>query len=191
VQSYKMHASYKPRAWINFDGALDLHENRDNVATVDDVEHGRSYSFVTTLMPGSKWFFDLGYTYTDIYNAAQICYYANANGPAPVTQCPASLGYAPAANSGLGAYSSKQHFVGGSTLAIDALQVPGTLAFNYQKPYARIICDVYKGLSYRMTWNYYGYNGRGQLSNEISGLAPIPNQDFDGSTAEFAFRYTF
>ena len=148
VQSYKVHASYKPRTWINFDGALDIHENRDNVATVNDVEHGRSYSFVTTLMPGSKLFFDLGYTYTDIYNAAQICYYANANGPAPVTQCPASLGYAPAANSGLGAYSSKQHFVyagimwkpvkrvtlglgyagtfvGGSTLGIDALQVPG------------------------------------------------------------------
>jgi hypothetical protein len=214
VQSYKVHASYKPRAWINFDGALDIHENRDNVATVNDVEHGRSYSFVTTFMPGSKLFFDLGYTYTDIYNAAQICYYANANGPAPVTQCPASLGYAPAANSGLGAYSSKQHFahggvlwkpvkrvtlglgyagtfVGGSTLGIDALQVPGTLAFNYQKPYVRIILDVYKGLSYRMTWNYYGYNGRGQPSNAIADLAPIPIQDFNGSTAEFALRYTF
>jgi len=214
VQSYKIHASYKPRTWINFDGALDIHENRDNVATINDLEHGRSYSFVTTLMPGSKLFFDLGYTYTDIYSAAQICYYANAFGPPPVTQCPASLGYTPAANSGLGAYSSKQHFayagivwkpvkrvtlglgyagtfVGGSTLGIDALQVPGTLAFNYQKPYVRTVFDLYKGLSYRMTWNYYGYNGRGQASNAIAGLAPIPIQDFDGSTAEFAFRYTF
>ena len=214
VQSYKIHASYKPRTWINFDGALDIHENRDNVATINDLEHGRSYSFVTTLMPSSKLFFDLGYTYTDIYSAAQICYYANAFGPPPVTQCPASLGYAPAANSGLGAYSSKQHFayagivwkpiqrvtiglgyagtfVGGSTLGIDALQVPGTLAFNYQKPYVRTVFDLYKGLSYRMTWNYYGYNGRGQASNAIAGLAAIPIQDFDGSTAEFAFRYTF
>ena len=214
VQSYKIHASYKPRTWINFDGAVDIHENRDNVATVNDVEHGRSYSFVTTVMPNSKLFFELGYTYTDIYTAAQICYYANANGPAPVTQCPASLGYAPAANSGLGAYSSKQNFayaginwkpvsrvtiglgyagtfVGGSTLGIDALQVPGTLAFNYQKPYVTTIFDIYKGLSYRMTWNYYGYNGRGQASNNIAGLAPIPIQDFDGSTAEFALRYTF
>jgi hypothetical protein len=214
VQSYKIHASYKPRTWINFDGAIDIHENRDNVATVNDLEHGRSYSFVTTLIPSSKLFFDLGYTYTDIYTAAQICYYANANGPAPVTQCPASLGYAPAANSGLGVYSSKQNFayaginwkptsrvtiglgyagtfVGGSTLGIDALQVPGTLAFNYQKPYVTTIFDIYKGLSYRMTWNYYGYNGRGQASNNIVGLAPIPIQDFDGSTAEFALRYTF
>jgi hypothetical protein len=214
VQSYKVHASYKPRAWINFNGAVDIHENRDNVSTVNDIEHGRSYSFATTFIPDAKLFFDLGYTYTDIYNAAQICYYANAFGPPPITQCPASLGYAPAAVPGLGSYSSKQHFayagivwkpvkrvtlglgyagtfVGGSTLGIDTLQVPGTLAFNYQKPYVRAVFDLYKGLSYRMTWNYYGYNGKGLGSNETSGLAAIPIQDFNGSTGEFALRYTF
>ncbi len=214
VQSYKIHANYKPRAWIIFDGALDIHENRDNVSTVNDLEHGRNYSFVTTLMPNSKLFFNLGYTYTDIYNQAQICYYENANGPPPTTQCPASLGYAPAAISGLGSYSSKQHFVygditwkpnkrvsnsigyaatfvGGNTLAIDPLQVPGTLTFNYQKPYVRAVFDLGKGLSYRMTWNYYGYNGKGLASNAIPGLAAIPTQGFNGSTTEFALRYAF
>jgi hypothetical protein len=214
VQSYKVHANYKPRAWINLDGAIDIHENRDNVSTVNDLEHGRSYSFATTFMPNARMSFDLGYTYTDIYNQAQICYYQNAFGPPPATQCPASLGYTPPAVPGLGAYSSKQQFVygdvmwkptkrvtttigyvgtfvGGSTTAIDPLQVPGTLAFNYLKPYATAVFDVYKGLSYRMTWNYYGYNGRGQASNAIPGLAAIPTQDFNGSTAEFAFRYAF
>jgi hypothetical protein len=214
VQSYKLHANYKPRAWINLDGAIDIHENRDNVSTVNDLEHGRSYSFATTFMPNAKLSFDLGYTYTDIYNQAQICYYQNAFGPPPATQCPTSLGYVPPAVPGLGAYSSKQHFaygnvmwkatkrvtttigyvgtfVGGSTTAIDPLQVPGTLAFNYLKPYATVIFDVYKGLSYRMTWNYYGYNGKGLASNAIPGLAAIPAQDFNGSTAEFAFRYAF
>jgi hypothetical protein len=214
VQSYKVHANYKPRTWINFDGAVDLHENRDNVSTINDLEHGRAYSFVTTLMPNSGTFLDLGYTYTDIYTQAQICYYNNAFGPPPATQCPASLGYAPPAVPGLGSYSSKQHylygditwkptkkvtttvgyvgtFVGGDTLAINPLQVPGTLAFNYQKPFATAIFEVYKGLSYRMTWNYYGYNGKGMASNSIPGLAAIPIQDFNGSTAEFAFRYAF
>ena len=42
-----------------------------------------------------------------------------------------------------------------------------------------------------MTWNYYGYNGKGLGSNEILGFAPIPIQDFNGCTAEFALRYTF
>jgi hypothetical protein len=214
VQSYKIHGDYKPRAWINFDGAIDIHENRDNVATVNDLEHGRSYSFVTTLIPNAKLFFDLGYTYTNIYNQAQICYYQNAFGPPPATQCPATLGYAPPAVPGLGAYSSKQQFlygdimwkpfkrvtatlgyagsfVGGNTLAIDPLQVPGTLAFNYQKPYVRAVFDLYNGVSYRMTWNYYGYDGKGLASNAIPGLAAIPTQDFNGSTVEFALRYAF
>ncbi len=214
VQSYKVHANYTPRTWINLDGAIDIHENRDNVSTINDLEHGRAYSLITTFLPKSKLSFDLAYTYTDIYTQAQICYYDNAFGPPPVTQCPASLGYAPPAVPGLGSYSSKQQFVsgdimwkpakrvtttigyvgtfvGGNTLAIDPLQVPGTLAFNYQKPYVTAIFDLSKGLSYRMTWNYYGYNGKGALSNAIPGLAVIPTQDFNGSTTEFALRYAF
>ncbi len=214
VESYKIHASYRPVGWINLDGAVDIHENRDNVSTVNDLEHGRSYSFAATLMPKSKVSFDLGYTYTDISTATQICYYQNAFGPPPTTQCPASLGYSPPAVLASGAYSSKQQFtygdimwkpakrvtatvgyvgtfVGGSTLAIDPLQVPGTLAFNYQKPYVTVVFDLSKGFSYRTTWNYYGYNGKGLASNAIPGLASIPTQDFNGSTAEFALRYAF
>ena len=42
-----------------------------------------------------------------------------------------------------------------------------------------------------MTWNYYGYNQKGQPSNAIPGLAPIPIQDFNGSTIECALRYAF
>lgn len=214
MQSYKIHANYKPRSWVNLDGAIDIHENRDNVSTVNDLEHGRTYSFVTTLMPNPKLFLNLGYSYTDLYTQAQICYYDNAFGPPPPTTCPAILGYSPPAVPALGFYSSKQHFlygnvtfkpakrisasvgyagtfVGGSTTEIDPLQVPGTLAFNYQTPSVTVIFDLYKGLSYRTTWNYYGYNARGQPSNSISGLAPIPIQDFNGSTATFAFRYAF
>jgi hypothetical protein len=214
VQSYKIHANYRPVGWINLDGAVNIHENRDNVSTVNDLEHGRSYSFAATLMPKSKVSLDLGYTYTDISIDTQICYYQNAFGPPPTTQCPASLGYSPAAVLGSGGYSSKQKFVnadimwkpakrvtatvgyvgtfvGGDTLAIDPLQVPGTLAFNYQKPYVTVVFDLSKGFSYRTTWNYYGYKGKGLASDAIPGLASIPTQDFNGSTAEFALRYAF
>lgn len=144
---------------------------------------------------------------TSIYTQAQICYYNNAFGPPPTTQCPASL-------PGAGSYSSNQHFayanitwkpakwttamigyagtfVGGSTTQINALQPAGTLAFNYQKPYATAIFDLHKGLSYRMTWNYYAYNGKGLPPSAIPGLAAIPSEDFNGSTAEFVLRYAF
>jgi len=214
MQSYKIHATYKPRTWVNLDGAIDIHENRDNVSTINDLEHGRTYSFVSTLMPNQKLFFNLGYSYTNIYTQAQICYYNNAFGPPPPVTCPAVLGYSPPAVPALGFYSSRQNFVyggihwkpvprvttslgyaasfvGGNTTLINPLQVPGTLAFNYQTPSVSLIVDLYKGLSYRTTWNYYGYNSRGQLSNAIPGLAPIVTPDFNGSTATFAFRYAF
>lgn len=42
-----------------------------------------------------------------------------------------------------------------------------------------------------MTWNYYGYNGRGLASNAIPGLVPIATPDFNGGTTEFALRYSF
>ncbi len=102
MQSYKVHANYKPRTWIILDGAIDIHENRDNVSTVNDLEHGRSYSFVTTLMPDAKLFYDLGYTYTDIYLQADICYYDNAFGPPPTTHLPGQLRLYAASHPGSG-----------------------------------------------------------------------------------------
>jgi len=214
VQSYNIHANYKPRSWIILDGSINIHENRDNVFTVNDLEHDRTYGLVATLNPNQKLFFSLGYTYTNIYTQDQICYYANAFGPPPTTSCPAVLGYTPPAVSAPGFYSSRQNFlygnimwkpaprvtasigysgtfVGGSTTGIDPLQVPGTLAFNYQTPTVAMTFDLYKGLSYRTTWNYYGYDGRGQASNAIPGLGPIAPPDFNGSTATFGFRYAF
>ena len=56
-------------------------------------------------------------------------------------------------------------------------------------PYASVAVQVYKGFTYKMMWNYYGFNEEGNTNP--FGLAPIPLQDFNGSTGEFAFRYTF
>ena len=50
VQSYNMHASYKPKPWATLDGAVEIHENRDNVFTVNNLEHDRSYSFSALLL---------------------------------------------------------------------------------------------------------------------------------------------
>jgi hypothetical protein len=79
-------------------------------------------------------------------------------------------------------------FVAGRTATVAR---KSTVAFNYQKPYARAVFDLGRGFSYRMTWNYCGYNGKGQASNAIPGLAAIPIPDFNGSTVEFALRYAF
>jgi hypothetical protein len=212
VQVYKVHAAYTPRPWVTLDGAIDIHENRDNVFQVNDLEHGRTYSFVTVLSPTPKLTFDIGYNYSDIYSQAEVCFaYSTVPAtPPPFGACP--IASSPVPLGALGFYSSRQHFahaevmwkplsrvttavgyagtfVGGNTLIINPLQPPGSLAFNYQKPYASVQFDLYQGLSYKTAWNYYGYNGKAPFN--VAGLAPIGSEDFNGSTATFAFRYAF
>ena len=80
-------------------------------------------------------------------------------------------------------------FVRGSTISLNPLTPSGTLDYNYQRPYACIAIDVYRGLTYKMSWNYYGFNEAGATSP--FGLAAIPLQDFNGSNATFSFRYSF
>jgi hypothetical protein len=212
LEVYKIHATYKPREWVNIDGAVDIQENANSLFQVNGSEHGRTYSFMTMLLPNSRISFELGYNYNDIYSQAEVCF-AFSTVPAstpPFGACP--IVASPVALGALGSYSSKQNFaygnviwkpmkrltasvgyagtfVNGSTLIINPLQPAGTLAFNFQKPYAAAQFDIYRGLSYKMSWNYYGYDGKGPLN--IAGLQPIPSADFNGSTATFAVRYAF
>ena len=210
VQEYKIHATYTPRPWLSVDGAIDLHENRDNVFQVNYLANGRTYSFMTILSPKPKFTFDLGYSYNDIHSEDLVCFAASGQAGLPTTPCP--IVGSPVTLSANGFYNSLQHFayfdamlkpvkwittsvgyagsfVGGSTLVLNPLQPLTALAFNYQKPYAMIQIDLYKGLSYKTTWNYYGYNGKTPTS--ITGLAPIGSEDFNGSLATFAVRYAF
>ena len=85
VQSYKVHATYKPKMWAVLDGAAEIHENRDDVSTVSNLEHDRSYSFTTTLMPNSRLAVSFGYNYWNVYNQAEICfnYSVTYTNPAP------------------------------------------------------------------------------------------------------------
>jgi hypothetical protein len=229
VQSYKVHANYKPRPWATVDGAVEIHEIRDNVATVDNLEHDRSYSFGTILTASPRLSVDFGYNYWDVYTQALICFaysITSANPVPPPTNvtdstfppgvptgpaCPATAGGA----SVLGAtssYASTDHFahaaviwkpmkrvttvvgyggsfVRGSTIFLNPLTPSGTLDFNYQRPYVSITIDVYRGLSYKMSWNYFGFTQVGNTSP--FGLAAIQSPSFNGSNATFSFRYSF
>ena len=52
IQSYKVHVNYRPRTWATIDGAVDIHENRDNIYQVNNLEHGRTYSISLMLAAG-------------------------------------------------------------------------------------------------------------------------------------------
>jgi hypothetical protein len=80
-------------------------------------------------------------------------------------------------------------FVRGSTIFLNPLAPDGTLNYNYLSPYGSIAIDIYKGLQYKMAWNYYGFNQKGNTNP--FGLGFIPLQDFNGNNATFSFRYSF
>jgi hypothetical protein len=231
VQSYKIHASYKPRPWAMLDGAVEIHENRDNVSTVDNLEHDRSYSFSALLIANQRLSVDFGYNYWDVFTQSLICFAfstSSANPAPPPANLPVStfpvgvpelsggtacpIAGSPSPLGALSTYRSTDHFahaavmwkpmkrvtamigyggsfVRGNTIFLNPLTPSGTLDFNYQRPYASIAIDIYRNLSYKMAWNYYGFNETGNTNP--FGLAAIQLQDFNGSNATFSFRYAF
>jgi hypothetical protein len=230
IQSYKVHASYTPKPWATLDGAVEIHENRDDVFTVANLEHDRMYSFTTMLAPNPRLTVGFGYNYWDVYTQSQICFnysitYTNpapppgtlpaSTSPPGVATTPCPIAGASVGAAGLGAlstYASTDHFahadlmwkpakrvttalgyggsfVRGTTIFLNPLAPSGTLNYNYQMPYGSVTIDVYKGFSYKMAWNYYGFNEEGNTSP--FGLAAIPLQNFNGSNATFSFKYSF
>lgn len=209
VQSYKIQATYTPTPWASINGAVDIQENRDNVSTVNNLEHGRSYSFGTTLMPSAKLAVDFGYNYMDVFTQAEICF-PDTGSTVFTTACPITGSPSPLGT--LSSYSSKDHYaygnvmwkphkrvtaelgyagsiVRGKTTLLSVYAPTGTLDFNFLKPTASLAFDIYKGVTYKTAWNYFGYNDHG-IANP-AGLLTLPSQDFNGSNVTFLLRYAF
>lgn len=226
VQTYKVHTTYTPKPWANLDGAVEIHENRDNVLTVNSLEHDRSYSFSALLMANQKLAVDFGYNYWDVYTQSLICFAYSITSSSPTTTvsafppgvpqlptgtaCP--ITGSPSPLGALSTYSSTDNFahasvmwkttkrvtatlgyggsfVRGNTIFLNPLTPSGTLDYDYQRPYASLAINIYQGLTYKMAWNYYGFEEAGVTSP--FGLAPIALQNFNGSNATFSFRYSF
>jgi hypothetical protein len=232
VQGYVVSATYTPKPWATLDGGFEIHENRDNVATVNNLEHDRAYSFTAMLAPNPKLAVSFGYNYWNVYTQSDVCFNfamssANPSGAGNITAVAVPPGVNAAVNTticpvadygstnaleALSVYASTDHFahadvmwkptkrvtttigyggsfVRGNTIFINPLTPSGTLDYDYQMPYASVTVQIYKGVSYKTAWNYYGFNETG-LTNPF-GLAAIPLQDFNGSNATFSIRYSF
>ena len=66
VESYKIHGSYRPRPWVSVDGAVDIHENQNNVYTVNNQEHDRMYSVSAMITANPRLSFNFGYNNWDV-----------------------------------------------------------------------------------------------------------------------------
>jgi hypothetical protein len=211
LQSYKIHATYRPTPWWTMDAAIDIHENRDNVSTVNNLEHGRTYSLIATLAPNEKLWFDVGYHYMDVFTQTLICF-PEAASAAFSTPCPAALATGSGELQTASFYSSKDNYlygdvmwkpvkrvttmfgyagsiVRGTSTLLSPVAPTGTLDFDYLTPFASLTIDVYKGISYKTAWNYYGYDDRG-IANP-AGLVPLPSQTFDANNVTISVRYAF
>ena len=109
-QHYRLHTMYRPRPWATVSGAFndrERHNNTNNnqaaVAAGDDpyegplnhVDHSRVASVNVLLIPNDRVSIDIGYSYSDVYTATNICY---NNGASPTLPGTASTNAAGAPN---------------------------------------------------------------------------------------------
>jgi hypothetical protein len=90
LQHYRIHTKYRPKTWATLSGAyndLERHNNTNNTgaASVDGplqhVDHSRTLSLNADLMPNEHYGFDVGYAYSGVYTATNICFQGTAASP--------------------------------------------------------------------------------------------------------------
>jgi hypothetical protein len=132
-QSYKIHGMYKPTQWANLDGSIEIHENRDNVTGVNNLEHDRMYNFTVTLIPNSRLAVDFGYSFWDVYTQSFICFPYNGGTAAggALDNCPADLRPGSGSYAGtLFVYGSNNHYAFGDVMWKPYKRVTATVGYS-------------------------------------------------------------
>jgi len=206
LQHYRLRTTYKPHNWLTLAGGLNIFESRDNVQTVNHLEHNRDYSFGATLAPREKWSLDANYSYNDAYSSTLECY-ASTPAPPAAGVAPAVCAAAGTPLSSTGYYHAPTQFgsfgftylpakrvhlaggyrmtaVNGTSDSINIRQVPGSLQSQYQSPYGHIVVDIAPNWSWKADYNYYGYG-------EGSPIGPTLPRSFRGNLYTLAVNYAF
>ncbi len=206
LQHYVGRATYQPRSWLNFSGAVNIYEARNNVQTVNHLEHNRNFSFGASIAPGEKWSTDLSYSYNSAFSSTILCY---ASTPAPPTAGVAPPVCAQAGTPLLssGYYNAPTQFgsvgfvftpisrlhakagyrisaVNGSTDAMNVRQVNGSLQSYYQTPYAELLFDLETKWKWKADYNFYGYG-------EGLPIGPTLPRNFHGNVITLSVNYAF
>jgi hypothetical protein len=90
LQHYRIRTKYRPKTWATFSGAyndLERHNNTNNTGTasvdgpLQHLDHSRTLSLNADLMPNEHYGFDIGYAYSGVYTATNICFQGTASSP--------------------------------------------------------------------------------------------------------------
>jgi hypothetical protein len=206
LQRYIGRAIYQPRPWLNFSGAVNIYEARNNVQTVNHLEHNRYFSFGASITPGEKWSADLNYSYNSVFSSTILCFAStppppNAGIPPPIcTQAGTPLlnsGYydAPTQFGSFGLVFSpinrlhgkagyRISSVNGSTDAMNVRQVNGSLQSYFQTPYAELVFDLERQWKWKADYNFYGYG-------EGLPIGPTLPRNFHGNVVTLSVNYAF
>jgi hypothetical protein len=206
LQHYVGRVIYQPRSWLNFSGAVNIYEARNNVQTVNHLEHNRNYSFGASVTRGEKWSADLSYSYNDAYSSTLLCY---ASTPPPPTagtappvctqagtpllsngyyNAPTQFGSAGLVFSPINRLHGKAGYrissVNGSTQVMNVRQVNGSLQSYFQTPYAQLVFDLEQKWAWKADYNFYGYG-------EGLPIGPTLPRNFHGNVVTLSVTYAF
>lgn len=200
MQIYKGRIRVKPADWWSAGGAVNIRENRNDTADINNKQHNRSFAFNTVLAPAEgKWGLDLSYDYNDIFSQTNICFVAT---PVPATALSCGAPFL----ASLSTYTELTHNASGSiylkpvrrvtaavgytitsstgdTLILNPNAPTGPLSFNYHLPTASLAIEISKNLLYKTGWNFYDYN-------EKSDPGPTLPRDFRGNVFTISLRYS-
>jgi hypothetical protein len=206
IQHYKVRAAYKPHPWLSVSGAVNIYEARDNVATVNHLEHNRDYSFGAAIVPSEKWSIDLSYAYDSVYstttecfpstppppgagNASPLCveegtpYQSNGYYNQPTQFGSVGFTFAPMKLVHLNA-GYRMSAVNGNSEMINVRQVPGSLQSQYQSPYGGVAVQLWPNWTWKADYNYYGYG-------EGTPIGPTLPRSFRGNVYTLGVNYAF
>ena len=206
LQHYVIRSTYKPRTWATFSGTINLFESRDNVQTVNHLEHSRDFSFAAAISPSERWSVDLDYSYNSVYSSTLECYTSTPPPPTAGVGPPVciaagtpqtSTGYynAPTQFGSIGFMFvpvKRVHFnagyrmsaVSGTVDFINIRQVPGSLQSQWQTPYGHLVFELAPGWTWKADYNYYSYG-------EGTPIGPTLPRSFRGNVYTLGVGYVF
>jgi hypothetical protein len=204
---YRVRSTYQPSAKISVSGSMDLVENSNNVPEINNLQHSRLYGLAAIYEPNAKFSIEAGYDYSNIFSQILICY-TSSTAPAGLSKCPGQTVLVEQ----LSTYTNRSHFeyadvmykplkrltmrlgasfTGTKGTALAAVLTPnappGTLNSNYYKPYGGFDFRIWKGVTWKTYWNYFGYHEDQSLAIQDQ----FARRNFRGNMATLSLRYAF